>query len=185
MTFNGGTVAKLALLVVGGVLLQVTAISQLTILGASADLSPLIVVTIGMLAGAEYGAVLGFAVGFMVDMTLLQTLGFSSLIYTPIGYVAGRYGELRDPTATLVPLGAGAAATLAATVGYTAVQVMLGVDSPVSALLIREIAVTVALNTLLAVPVFLGIRRFLSPALREEVLPRRPRRARTGMIQLS
>lgn len=183
MTLSVNLAARLGALIVGGVLLQITALSQLTFFGASADLSPLVVASVGLLAGAEYGAVVGFAVGLMVDLTLLQTLGVSSLLFTLIGYLAGRYGEVRDPTAPLAPLAAGAGATIAATAGYSIVQMMLGVNAPISALLVREIMVTVLLNTLLAIPVFLIVRRVLRSKLRKEVLPRKPRSARAGQIR--
>lgn len=180
MRFDGWTVARLAALIFGSVLIQITSISQITVLGSSADLAPLIVVSLGLLAGPEIGAAMGFAVGLFVDMALLQTLGVSSLLFLVIGYAGGRYSQLRDPTATLVPVAAGATATLAAASGYSVIQFLLGIDAPVSALLMREIAVTIALNTLISVPVFLAVRRILSPALKDEVLPRRRRRRSTG-----
>ncbi len=182
MNLSANSIVKLALLVIGGVLLQITALSQLTFFGASADLSPLIVASVGLLAGAELGAVMGFSIGLMVDLTLLQTLGVSSLLYTAVGYFAGRYGEIHDPTDPMSPLVAGAGATLAATVGYSIVQMMLGVHAPVSALLVREIMITVLLNTLLAIPVFLAIRRLLRSNLKEEVLPRSSKHTAAGRI---
>lgn len=175
MKLSGQNIARLALLVVGAVLIQVAAISQITVLGASADISPLLVASIGLLTNAEFGAIMGFIVGLFVDMALIQTLGVSSLLYLTIGYGSGRYSEARDPTASLVPLAAGALATAVATVGYSVIQFMLGVDSPVSALLMRQIVVTIALNTLLAAPVFLLVRRVLRPALRNDVIPPRRR----------
>ena len=46
-----------------------------------------------------------------IDLALVQTLGLNSLIYTLIGYGAGRLRELRDPQGALVPIATGAAAT--------------------------------------------------------------------------
>lgn len=187
MKLSAGTAARLAILVIGGVLFQITALSQITLFGASADLSPLIVASVGLLAGAEYGAVLGFSIGLMVDLTLLQTLGVSSLIYTAIGYFAGRYGEIHDPTDPVAPIVAGAGATFAATVGYSIIQLMLGVYAPVSTLLVREIMITVLLNTLLAIPVFITIRGILRPYLNKEVLPRKTKQTRgpkSGRIRM-
>ena len=47
------------------------------------------------------GAITGFAVGLLVDLALVQTLGVTSLIFTLIGYWSGRLRELRDPQAAL------------------------------------------------------------------------------------
>ena len=80
--------------------------------GVNADLSPLLVAFVGLLCGSTIGAATGFAVGLLVDLALLQTLGLTSLIFTLIGYWCGRLRELRDPQAALTPLlvGAGASA---------------------------------------------------------------------------
>lgn len=174
---------RLAALILVGVMVQVAAISQITVLGASADILPLIVVSIGLLCGPTYGATIGFLIGLVVDTALLQTMGVSSLVYLAIGYGGGKYKDLKDTTATLVPLGAGLAASLAASVGYMMIQFLLGVNSPVSILLVRQIAVTVVLSTALAIPVFLAVRWLLRPVLGEDVLPRRRKRDRGGYIQ--
>ena len=79
----------------------------------------------------------GFAVGLLVDLALLQTLGLTSLIFTLIGYWAGRLREVRDPQAALTPLLVGAGATAVALVGYSLMEFMLGVDAPVSLDLLR------------------------------------------------
>ena len=62
----------------------------------------------------------------------MQTLGLTSLVLRVIGYGAGRLRELRDPQAALAPIAVGAAATAVATIGYSIVQFLLGVDAPVS-----------------------------------------------------
>ncbi|HEX2015497.1 MAG TPA: hypothetical protein VGN69_02300, partial [Solirubrobacteraceae bacterium] len=79
------------------VIVQITAVSQISIFGVNADLSPLIVMGVGLLCGSVAGAVAGFGVGLFIDLALVQTLGVSSLIYVAVGYGAGRLGELRDP----------------------------------------------------------------------------------------
>ena len=53
----------------------------------------------------------GFAVGLLVDLTLLQTLGLPLLVFTLVGYGCGRLRELRDPQGPLTPLIVGAAAS--------------------------------------------------------------------------
>ena len=94
---TGPAIARLAALGLFGCILQLTAVAQITIFGVPADLSPLLVCSVGLLMGSVPGALFGFCVGLFVDIALLQTLGISSLVLTAVGYGAGRLRELRDP----------------------------------------------------------------------------------------
>src|SRR5437762_11801624 len=85
------------------VVVQESAVSQISIFGVSADLTPLVVMSVGLLAGSMPGAIMGFGTGLLVDTVLVQTLGVTSLLYIPIGYWSGRLRELRDPAPGLVP----------------------------------------------------------------------------------
>jgi rod shape-determining protein MreD len=175
--------ARLALLLPIALLVQIAAISQLTLFGATPDLAPLLVVSVGLLAGPIVGALTGFAVGLFVDFALLQTLGVSSLVLVIVGHFAGRLREtVRDPDATLLPLAAGAAGTAVALVVFSIMQFLLGVESPVSLELFRQILATVLINTLLALPVHALVRRVLGPALPES--PRRRRRRTSPLSPL-
>ncbi len=141
------------------VVIQQAAISQITIFGVSADLTPLVVMSVGLLAGSMPGAVMGFGTGLFVDMVLVQTLGVTSLLYIAIGYWSGRLRELRDPSHGLVPLALGAACTAFAGIGMAVIQFLLGVDSPVSFQLVQQIFITVLVNTLIALPVYALVRQ--------------------------
>lgn len=183
MTFTPATAVRLAALAILGVIVQTAAISQLTVFGAPVDVFPLVVAAVGLLAGAVGGAAFGFAAGLFVDIALLQAVGVTSLVYVAVGYGAGRLRELRDPAHGLTPLAVGAASTAAATVGFALLTFMLGVDAPVSLLLVRQILITVVVNTLLALPVFALVRRILDPYLPDD--PRRRRRRANTAAGLS
>ncbi|MEA2494479.1 MAG: hypothetical protein QOJ29_2390 [Thermoleophilaceae bacterium] len=180
MSNAGQAVARLTALGLVAVIVEIAAVSQVSIFGVTADLSPLVVMSVGLLAGSVAGATVGFGIGLFVDLTLAQTLGVSALIYVLVGYGAGRLRELRDPQGALVPMAVGAAASAAALVGYAIVQFMLGVDSPVSFLLARQILATVLLNTIIALPVYTIARRWLMPVLPEDPRRRRRRAYTTG-----
>ena len=169
------------------VLLQIAGVSEIRIFGVSADLSPLVVAAAGFLTGAVPGAAFGFCVGIFVDIALVETLGVSALIYTVVGYGAGRLRELRAPEAPVTPLVLGAAATAFAACAYAVIEFLLGVDAPVSVQLVRNIVITIVLNTLIAVPVYSLVRRWLVPALPDDPGRRRRRRAYTtgGLSPLS
>jgi rod shape-determining protein MreD len=173
-------VLRLVLLALGTVVIQEAAISQVSIFGISADLTPLMVMSVGLLAGSLTGAVMGFATGLLVDTVLVQTLGITSLLYIAIGYWAGRLRELRDPAHGLVPLAAGAAATAVAGIGMTLIQFLLGVDAPVSLLLLQQLLVTILVNTLISLPVYAAVRRIIHPALPDDPRRRRRRAYTTG-----
>jgi rod shape-determining protein MreD len=173
-------VLRLVLLALGTVVIQEAAVSKISIFGISADLTPLMVMSVGLLAGSLTGAVMGFATGLLVDTVLVQTLGISSLLYIAIGYWAGRLRELRDPAHGLVPLAAGAAATAVAGIGMTLIQFLLGVDAPVSLLLFQQIFITILVNTLISLPVYALVRRIIHPALPDDPRRRRRRAYTTG-----
>jgi rod shape-determining protein MreD len=180
---NAALAARLTALILGSALLEIVAVSQVSIFGVNADLSPLVVMSVGLLCGSVAGAVCGFGCGLFLDLALVQTLGVSSLVLVIVGYWAGRLREDRDPHGALVPLAVGAAATLAAEGGYAITQFLLGVDAPVSWLLAREIVTTVLVNALLAAPVFAITRRWLTPSLPDHM--RRRRRRATSSAGLS
>jgi rod shape-determining protein MreD len=178
MNANTGAL-QLRLLALGVlvVFFQIGVVSEVPVFGVNADLSPLLVAFVGLLCGSTVGAACGFAIGLLVDLALLQTLGLSSLIFTLIGYWCGRLRELRDPQATLTPLLVGAGASAVSLVGYSLMEFMLGVDAPVSFELLREIVLGVVVNAILALPMWALVRRVLAGALPED--PRRRRRRRT------
>jgi rod shape-determining protein MreD len=172
-----GRIAALAVVVV---FLQIGVVSEVPVFGISVDLSPLMVAFVGLLCGSTLGAVTGFAVGLLIDLALVQTLGVTSLIFTIIGYWSGRLRELRDPQAALTPLLVGAAASAAAMVGYSLVEFLLGVDAPVSVDLVRQIVLGVLVNTVVALPTWALVRRSLEGGLPEDPRRRRRRAYTTG-----
>lgn len=165
---------RLTALVLLAAVLQVSAVSQLTVFDTNADIVPLVVAFVAMLSGSVTGALVGFAVGLFVDTALVGTLGVSSLVYVVVGYGAGRLAELRDPQSALLPLAVGAVASGAAAFGFALVQFLLGAEAPISFELIRQLVVATLVSTLLALPVYAGVRRGLLPVLPDD--PRRRRR---------
>jgi rod shape-determining protein MreD len=173
-------IVRIALLSLLAVLVQETVISKISIFGVDADITPLVVMSIGLLCGSLTGAITGFFIGLMVDTVLVQTLGVTSLLYITIGYWAGRLRELRDPAHGLIPVACGAAATAVTGIGMTVIQFLLGVDAPVSLLLAQQIFLTILVNTLISLPVYVIVRRIITPALPDDPRRRRRRAYTTG-----
>jgi rod shape-determining protein MreD len=171
---------RLSLLGFAVAILQVAAISQITIFGINADLLPLTVAAAGLLCGSLWGAVFGFGTGLLVDAALIQTMGLSSLCYLTAGYAAGRLRELRDPQSAIVPVAVGAGATALVSFGYSGINFLLGQEAPVSFLLLGQTIVVIAVNALVAIPVYAVVRRWLMPVLPEDPRRRRRRAYTTG-----
>jgi rod shape-determining protein MreD len=171
---------RIAALAIVTVFVQTGIVSELSVFGVRVDLSPLVVAFTGFLCGSTVGAVTGFGVGLLVDLTLVQTLGLTSLIFTLIGYWSGRLRELRDPQATLMPLVLGSLAAFVSLAGYAVIEFLLGVDAPVSADLARQIVLGTIVDTLVAAPVWALVRRVLRAGLDEDPRRRRRRAYTTG-----
>ncbi len=158
-------VLRVGVLLLLAVILQVSAVSQTSVLGGHADLVVLTVAAMAYYAGSVSGCAVGFAAGFLLDLATGATMGASSLVLTAVGYSVGRFREVRDPSHGLLPVAVGAAATAGWVLTFAAVSFMLDVGARVSPLVIRDMVVTVLLNALLALPVFVVVRRVLRPSL--------------------
>jgi rod shape-determining protein MreD len=164
---------RIALIVFVAVLLQVSFFSYLSFFGSIPDLTPVVIATLGLLGGAVVGAVTGFVAGLLLDSALLQTLGVSSLALLAIGYMAGRYREAYEFSNSLVPPLVVGGLTLAYATFFAAIQLMLGVSTPVSLVILRDIVVKGLLGTLLALAIYPLLRRILRPALIDDALAAR------------
>ena len=173
-----GAGARMTLLILLAVILQVSGLGQIRVLGGNVDLVALLVIGVAFFAGAVPGALCGFFAGFLLDAAIGGNLGASSLVLTAVGYGTGRYAEVRRPAHGLAPLAVTAAASACYVLAFAAVSFMLEVSAAVSAGVLREMAMTVLLNTALALPVFALVRRLLRPVLVVDPFERR-RRART------
>jgi rod shape-determining protein MreD len=172
---------RLALLIFVAAMLQVSFFSQVTLFGAAPEVMPVVIVSIGLLGGAVVGASCGFAAGLLLDILMLQTLGVSSLVLLTTGWLAGRYRESFEIGSALTPILLVGGLTLLAASIFTALQLMLGVEAPVSLLIVREILVKALLGLLLAIPIYPGVRRLLRVALIDDTRGRRTVGARTPL----
>jgi rod shape-determining protein MreD len=150
------------------VLLQLSFFSRVELFHTSADILPAVVVALGLLGGSMTGAVAGFSIGFLVDCLLVAPLGGSSLVLLSAGYLAGLFRERFNIHSALVPPLICMVLTLFAEIGFAAVQVMLGVDAPVSPLIVRDMLLKSIYAFFLAWPIYFGLRWALRPALVEE-----------------
>jgi rod shape-determining protein MreD len=167
--------ARLVAIVIAGVLLQLSFFSRVELFHVSPDVLPALVISLGLLGGTMTGAVAGFSIGFLVDCLLVQPLGATSLVLLSTGYLAGLFRERFEIHSALVPPLLCMGLTLFAELGFAAVQLMLGVDAPISLLVVRDIVLKSLYAFFLGWPIYLGVRRALRPALVEEPQMKRRR----------
>jgi rod shape-determining protein MreD len=172
--------ARLVALVVLAVLLQVTFFSRVALFHVSPDVLPAVIASLGLLGGSMSGAVAGFSAGLLLDCLLIAPLGGSSLVLMATGYFAGAFRERFEITSRFLPPLLIAGFTLFAELGFGAVELMLGVDSAVSPLLIKDMLIKSVFAFFLGWPIYLGVKRLLRPAIVEE--PERRRRRRPTVL---
>jgi len=166
-------VARMVAIGMLGVLLQLSFFSRVELFHVSPDVLPALVVCLGLLGGSLTGAVSGFSIGFFVDCLLVEALGISSLVLLGVGYLAGLFRERFEIHSTLVPALLCMGLTLAAELGFAAIQLLFGIGAPVSILIVRDMLLKSVYAFFLGWPTYLLIRRVLRPALVEEPKVRR------------
>jgi rod shape-determining protein MreD len=175
--------ARLVAIVVVGVILQLSFFSQVALFHVSPDVLPSLVVVLGLFGGSLTGAVCGFSVGLLLDCLLIAPLGGGSLVLLATGYLAGLFRERFEIHSPLVPPLLCMGLTLLAELGFGAVELTLGIDAPISPLVIRDMLLKSIFAFFLGWAIYVLLRRLLRPALVEEPTVgrrRRPRILRTG-----
>ena len=168
--------ARLVAIVVLGVLLQLSFFSQVMVFHVSPDLLPVLVISLGLLGGTMTGAVTGFSVGLLLDCLLVEPLGGASLVLLATGYLAGLFRERFEIHSRLVPPLLCMGLTIFAELGFGAVELMLGADTAISGLVVRDVLIKGVYAFVLGWPIYLGLKRMLRPALIDEQTVRRSRR---------
>ncbi len=155
------SVLKVFGLILAAVIVQTTIAPYLTVLGAKPDAALVVVVSLALLRGPVWGAVTGFAMGLLIDVALVQTMGISSFLFTLAGYFSGRLSERVDPASWLWPVIAVFAATMVVQTANAVIMFLLGVEASAGFVVLRVVLPAALLNALLASPVFAICRWWL------------------------
>jgi rod shape-determining protein MreD len=139
------------------ILLQTTLVPDIRVRRVCPDLMLLVAIGAGLVAGPEYGAIVGFAAGLLTDLFLPTTpLGLSALAYCVTGFAVGalrgsmlREGWLMAPLVTFA--GSAAGVVLFVVTGVMVGQSQLTLGGP--AVVAKTAALVAAMNTVLAIPV--------------------------------
>jgi rod shape-determining protein MreD len=127
------------------------------------DVVLVLLVAIALLRGPTFGAVAGFWAGLILDVASLGTVGLTSLLFTVAGYASGRFGEVTTRSSAHPPLIAVALASLGVACGSAVLHFMLGESISASEFFVGVLLPGLALNMLLAYPVY-GLTRRLFPS---------------------
>jgi len=86
---SGLSWARLAIVVIVGVVVQVAVLDQLVVLGAHPDLMVLLAAAAGLAGGPQSGAMVGFTTGLVADLFVDTPYGLSSLTFVLVGFAVG------------------------------------------------------------------------------------------------
>jgi rod shape-determining protein MreD len=170
--------ARIVAIVVLGVILQLGFFSQVALFHVSPDVLPSLVAVLGLLGGTLTGAVCGFSVGLLLDCLLIAPLGGGSLVLLAVGYLAGLFRERFEIHSPLVPPLLCMGLSLFAELGFGAVELTLGIDAPISSLVLRDMLLKSIFAFFLGWAIYALLRRVLRPALVDEATVRRSSRPR-------
>lgn len=163
---------RIAALIFVFVLLQTTFFSMVDLLGASIWILPAAVAIFGLLGGSMVGATLGFTIGLLSDGLADGPLGTTCLVFMGIGYAAGVYRERAEVPGVVRSAAMASVATFAANAALGLLTVLLGFNGYLSAAAIPDLILQGAYAFLLAIPMFVLVRRVLRPALVDERISR-------------
>lgn len=154
------------LLVLVAAMLQVSIVYRIEIGGATPDVLILVVASIALLTGSISGACYGFLAGVAIATFAAIPLGPHALVGALVGYAVGRVGEvLVTDEHPAPPLVAGIFATITIHIGAPLVEFLVNPGlGRVDGLWRQAILVTI-ISAVLAVPVYLLVRRVLTMAL--------------------
>jgi rod shape-determining protein MreD len=149
-------------------LVQVSISSNIQVASGHPDVLLVLVIAIALLRGPAFGAAAGFWAGLVLDVISFQTLGL-----TLAGYFAGRLGEVTKKSSAHPALLAVTIGTIGVGLGSAILHFMLGETVSAAEFFVGMLLPTLALNLLLAYPLYGLCRRIfpVAPRERREVIP--------------
>lgn len=148
------------------VLIHTSVAPQLRLFGVAADVMLLLAIAAGIVAGAERGAALGFAVGLLADCFLQTTpFGLSALAYSLVAYGVGAFQATILHTGRWIPMLTALVASVLGVVLFALLGLVLGQDHLLSVRLITVAGLVGLLNALLS-PIAIRLMRWaIAPPL--------------------
>lgn len=155
--------AKLALLLLTVLVIQVGVVADLRAFGALGDVMLLLAIAAGSVGGPNRGALYGFFAGVAYDLVLDTPFGLSPLVYALVGYGVGVVGLWFVEPRWWVSVATAAVASAVAVAMMVAVAAVVDLRYPLGDVA-RIAAVVAAWNAVLILPA----RRLLRWVIGEE-----------------
>ena len=153
----GIVAARISLVLVVSLTLQVTILSDLRLFGVQGDLMLLVALAAGLAAGPERGAAIGFASGLLYDLMLQTPCGLSALTYAVMAFLVGSLQDSVLRAAWWIPVSTAAAGSALGVILYVVFGTVVGVEY--LGVSIPKIVVLVALlNSVMAAPTIRVLR---------------------------
>jgi rod shape-determining protein MreD len=153
----GVLAARMSLVLVLALTLQVGIAPQLPVFGVQGDVMLLVAIAGGLAAGPDRGAAVGFASGIAYDLMLQTPFGLSALTYSLVAYLAGSLQDSVLRAAWWIPVATAAAASSVGVILYGVFGTVVGVDFV--GVSIPQVALVVGvLNAIVAAPVIRVVR---------------------------
>lgn len=168
------TTARVTLVLLTALILQVGVLTQLRPFGAMADVMLLVAVAAAVVGGPDRGALVAFAAGLAYDLLLTTPFGLTALAYCLIAYGVGslQAGTSAVRSTRWLPALTVGLASAAGVALYAILGAVVGQESMVSPRLPVIMAVVSAVNLVLAVPVIGVLRWALADPVRHRVFAR-------------
>jgi rod shape-determining protein MreD len=150
---------RLALVVLGCVVLQTTLFTHLRIDGVAPDVGLVAVLAVAWEDGPDTGAVFGFVMGLSIDLFLTTPLGLSALSYAITGYAVGVFQSNVVRTTPWLPPLLGGIGGLVGGLVFITVGAVVGQPGFLSFESLRVVLIAALYDALIAPLVFPIVRR--------------------------
>ncbi|MEI6700333.1 MAG: rod shape-determining protein MreD [Actinomycetota bacterium] len=150
---------RIGLVVSSLLALQLVLFNELSLGSVHPDLVWTLPLAAGLLGGARFGALFGFGVGLLFDLSLPTPFGLTALVCCLVGAVMGKLAErgMDAQVGPMIPVFA-ALSSAGALLAYPLLAIVIGNRDLMRAPLLAIVAVVAFTNALLAVPVVSMLR---------------------------
>lgn len=149
---ESGPILRWALLLSVAVVLQVTVVTDISILGVHPEVLLLVAVGAGVAGGPGTGSVVGFCAGLLMDLFLPGRFGVAALAYALAGYAAGAASELVIRPARWITVVTVTLSSAGGVLAYAVLAHLLGQETLTDPNLVPIVGIVAVVNGLLAVP---------------------------------
>ena len=150
---------KIALLILGSVILQITLVAKISVFGGRPDLPLALVVSVALLKGSLHGGLVGFAAGLLCDLFSEEPLGVQSFSGVVIGYCTAFVSTRLYPDSFITQLISGFIAALASKVIISIHLSLLLGDLQILRIRLLGLILAAMLSSVFVIPIFFVLRR--------------------------